>query len=181
MASWNELTALWSVLLQKLAIASIILLSGIILARVFGKILERILHELEVDRITASKGLTFSLEKVLGKGLEVLLYLATMIFFFWYLGASQLILFVISGAIIILVFISFFFALHYTVPNFLVGVYMRQRRLFKKGDHVRYTNVEGVVEHITFSEVGIRTKEGDLLVVPSTLLLNKGIMVKRMA
>ena len=70
------------------------------------------------------------------------------------------------------------FAFKDVFENFLAGIIILFRREMRIGDHVECQDIEGVVEHIAIRESHIRRTDGQLVIVPNSILFKNPVVVR---
>ena len=70
------------------------------------------------------------------------------------------------------------FAFKDVFENFLAGIIILFRREMRMGDHIRCQDIEGKVDHIAIRETHIRRTDGQLVIVPNSLLFKNPVFVR---
>lgn len=164
----------------KMVIALIIILVGFIVGRVFGRIIQKVLHEVELNRIIKrSFKIKVSVEEMAGSITSYLIYFVTVILALKEIGVATLVLDFLLGAIIFVVILAFFLSVKDFIPNMVAGISIHQKKSIKKGDVIRVKDCEGAVVYIDLIETRIKTKSGDVLHVPNSIVLKEMVLVKK--
>ncbi len=151
--------------------AVIILLVGFILAKLFGKVVQRVLHEIEVDKIlkTATR-IDVKFEGWVGTFVTYFVYFTTIIMALNQLHITTTVLQMLSAAVIIIFIISVILAIKDFVPNTFAGFYIYRNKFIEEGETIRVKGIEGKVIHINLVETKIETKDGDVVYIPNSVL-----------
>ena len=165
--------------LTRIILAAMILLIGFVLGKVVGRIVYHFLHEAELNRILKRARAGISLERSLSKLAEYLVNFVTVIIAINQLGVGGFVLYVLAFGILIIAGISFFLAIKDLIPNFLAGLFIFKRNKIKKGDKVKMGRVEGTVVLMDMFETHIKTKSGEIIQIPNSLLRREVVSVKR--
>lgn len=151
--------------------AIIILLVGFILAKLFGKVIQRVLHEIEVDNILKkATRIDVKFESWAGTFVTYFMYFITIIMALNQLNITTTVLQMLSGAVIIIFIISVVLAIKDFVPNTFAGFYIYRNKFIEEGETIRVKGIEGKVIHINLVETKIETKDGDVVYIPNSVL-----------
>ncbi|MBD3310584.1 mechanosensitive ion channel [Candidatus Woesearchaeota archaeon] len=174
------LNQMFSQIATKTVVSLIILLIGFIIGRLVGRVSQKLLHELELDRILRkSAGIKISMEAVAGHGISYLIYFFSIITALSQLGLTTTVLNMISAGIIILIIVSVFLSVKDYIPNFLAGLVIIRKELVRPGEYIRTRNLEGRVIHIDIFETRLETKQKDVIYIPNSLLVKNEIVKVR--
>lgn len=165
------LNNLFEPLLTKIAVTTIILLAGFILARIVGKFIERLLAEVELNNIIRKATDTKTrAEEWISSIITYLIYFITIIMALAQLGVETYIIYLISAAIILIIVISVFLGIKDFVPNLVAGFFIYRKGFLNEGDFIEYKSIKGKVIKITLVETRIETKGNDIIYIPNSLL-----------
>jgi small conductance mechanosensitive channel len=175
----NLMNNLFSKFFIKFIIAIIILLIGFIIGRIVEKILQRILHEIELNKNLKKTGIELSLEEIISSFVKYFIYFIAVIWALTEIGLTTTVLNMISAVVLLLILISLILAIKDFLPNALAGFLIYQKGMFRKGDKISVKNIEGTVEKISLIETKIKTKKGDTIYVPNSLITKKEVLIKK--
>lgn len=162
---------------SKFILAVITLFIGIIIGRFVGKLLKRVLSEVELDNlIKKTTKIKFSLEDGISGFAAYFIYFITIIMALNQLGITTRLLEIISVAILIIIVLSVLLGIREFIPNVMSGIFIHQKRFIRVGDKVRIGEVEGKITKVSLTETWIRTKNGDLIYMPNSLLTKKEVV-----
>jgi small-conductance mechanosensitive channel len=160
-------------IVSKILVAIIVLLIGFIVGRLAGNILQWVLATLKVNkRIRQALGLQWRAEQLLSGLLSGAIYFVVIIMALTVLGLSQLIVTIFSVGVILLIFALLMLSIKDFVPNYVDGYRVRQR--LTEGDKIIIDNTSGRVQDMTWTDIKVLTKNGDVLYIPNRLFLKKG-------
>lgn len=159
--------------------AVIILLIGFIIAKLAGRLVQRVLHEAELDSLLKSAGAKVSFEIALARIAEYFVYFVTIIFALNQLGIAAFVLYILVIAAILVLIVSVFLGLKDFIPNFMAGWYIYRKGLIKEKQNIRINGVSGRVVKLSLLDVRIKTKKGDLIYMPNSIVLNSRIVKKK--
>lgn len=151
--------------------AIIILLVGFILAKLFGRVVQRILHEIEVDKILkTATHIEVKAESWTGTFVTYFVYFITIIMALNQLHITTTVLQMLSAAIIVIFIISIILAVKDFIPNMFAGFYIYRNKFINEGETIRVKGIEGKIIHINLVETKIETKDGDIVYIPNSVL-----------
>lgn len=171
---------MWEIIkkyLYKSIVATIILLVGLLMGSVTKKILRKLLQEIELDKVIKKLGKKYSLEKRLSNLAAYLIYIITFFFVLDYLKITFIILYIILGVLLLIIGGTFLLGIKDFIPNFLGGLII-YRRKYEVGKKIKVGRVEGRIERIGLLEMEIRTKKGDLIYLPNSLLVKTKVLLR---
>ncbi|MBU0460126.1 MAG: mechanosensitive ion channel family protein [Nanoarchaeota archaeon] len=162
-----------------IAYGIIILLIGFALGILAKKLLKRGLKEIELNKIMNKVGVSYNLEGVISSIVMYLIYLATIIIFLDYFNIGSIVLYIILGALLMLLILTFLVGLKDVIPNFVAWLLLQRKGQIKVGRKVDIKEISGEVEKIGFLETEIKTESGDILYVPNNLFLKSKFKLKK--
>ena len=171
---------LFSEIVVKLVVAIIILLIGIIIGKVIGKIIQKVLHEIELNNLLKKAvGVKVSVEELIGTFITYFIYFIAVVMALRQLGLATLVLDLLFGAIILIIILAVFLGAKDFIPNMMAGIFIHQKRNIKEGDKIKIKGAEGTVTHINLVETQIKTKSGDIIHIPNSVLTKQEVVVKK--
>ena len=162
-----------------ISVSIVILLVGFALGILAKKLLLKVLRELEFNKLASRFGFTTDLERLISSTTAALIYLVTLIFFLNYLGIAPYILYLILGAVLTLIVLTFLVGVKDVIPNFVAWIILERKGVIRVGKQVEVREIEGTVERVGFLETEIRTARDDLLYVPNSLFLKSKFTIKK--
>ena len=160
-------------------ISIVILLAGFGMGMIVKKILQRILKELELNKIMAKVNVAYDLEKIISNIVSYVIYLFTIVLVLDQLGLKSVVLYLLVGAILMLIILTSLVGLKDVIPNFIGWLLIQKRSNIKEGHRIDIKEIYGVVERIGYLETEIRTERGDLLYVPNSLFMKSKFRIKK--
>lgn len=177
---FNLSNTVYSGVLVNLLLAVVILLIGFVVARMAAKITERVLGEIELNRLLKnSTRIDVSAEQFITSTVRYLIYFFVIIMALNQIGLTTTILYIISSAIILILIVSFILALRDFIPNMFAGLSIQKKGFITKGDRIHFRDVEGTIEYLNLVETRIKTDKGDIISVPNALLAKHEIVKKK--
>ena len=175
----NSLSSRLSDLTLNLIAAIVILLVGLVVGRFLGNLTKKLLHELELDRLLKEQTrFKIPLEQFLGSLVKFIVYFVAIIFALDQLGLQTAILNVILAIILISLVVFMILAIKDFIPNLVAGLILHQKRNIKAGEKIEVNNIEGEVINVTLVETKLRTKSGDMVYIPNSVL-TKNVVIKK--
>jgi small-conductance mechanosensitive channel len=169
---------LYSPLFSKIVVTVIILIIGIIVGKTIGKVLYRVLHELGLNKlIKDTTKIKISLEKIISNFIASFIYFITVIMALTQLGISTTVLNILIIAIVVIIIIAIVFIVKDFFPNIIAGMFIQHKNFIKGGDFIKVNDKEGEVTKINIIETTIKTKKGDIIYIPNSLLFKKEITI----
>ncbi|MBS3162576.1 mechanosensitive ion channel [Candidatus Woesearchaeota archaeon] len=151
---------------------------GIIIGNIFKVVIQKILHSFEVERLLSEIGIRFPLEEFMGSLVQYGLYIAGLVLGLTFLGLEKVVLIAILIGIFLLLALFILLALKNFIPNFFAGIMIAIKKRFKEGDIIEMDTIEGKILHIGLNEIQVKTKDGDLVIIPN-VLISRNILVKK--
>ncbi len=157
----------------------IILMVGFALGILAQKLLSKLLKEVELNHIASKVGITNNLEKWVGVLVSYVIYLVSIVLFLIRLGITSIVLYLILGAVLMLLILTFIVGLKDIIPNLVAWLILHKDERITVGRRVEVKEISGRVERIGYLETEITTEYGDTLYVPNTLFLKSKYKVKK--
>jgi small-conductance mechanosensitive channel len=162
------------------AVAIIILILGFVFGRIAGKLVQRVLHEIELNLIIKkATGVKLGLEELIVKVLTYFIYFISIIWALNELGLTTTILTMISGAALIIIIVSVLLAIKDFIPNAFAGFLIHRKRQMKLGDKIKTDGLQGRITRISLIETEIKTPKGDIIYIPNSILTKKQVMIRK--
>ncbi len=166
--------------IDNIVAAVIILLLGFVIGRVLGKFTQKVLHELEVDRILKETAkIKVSIEKALAKFVAYFVYFIAVITALNQLGLTTTILHMVAGAVLIVIVLTIVLGVKDFIPNFLAGMHIQKKKKIKKGDVVSIRGTEGKIIGMDLTEIKLKTRKGDIIFFPNSLVIKEKVVKKK--
>jgi len=164
-------------ILNRLVMVAVILLIGLIAGRLVGKLLQRALKSLELGRFVKPLS-KFSIEDLIGGAATMAIYFATAVMALDYLGINTLVASIIAIVIIAAVIGSVFLSVGNILPNLTAGIVIYTRRPLKKGDIIKYKDIQGKIVGTGLLETRVETDNKDIIFIPNSNLLREEVTIK---
>ncbi len=129
------------------AVAVIILLAGFIIAKIAGKIVRRVLSDIELNKVLAKAKFT-PMSDALGAIVEYLLYFATLLVVLQQFGLANITLWFIIIIAVVVIIISLTLTARDFIPNAIVGLFIRKKLKAKLGRQVQIGMISGKLVHV---------------------------------
>ena len=165
--------------LIKIIAAIAVLLIGLIAARIISKIVKKILHELELNRILKEQaGVRLPVEEFISTLIKYLIYFIAIIWALAELGLQTVILYIILTVFLTILVSFIVLAFKDFIPNITAGFFIHQKNMIKKGDIIKVKDIEGKVIRINMIETTIKVN-GNTVYVPNSVLTKNEITKKK--
>tara|TARA_Y100000310_G_scaffold89923_1_gene87052 strand:- start:15788 stop:16333 length:546 start_codon:yes stop_codon:yes gene_type:complete len=156
-----------------------ILLIGFTIGVLAKKVLFRILKEIEINKIMSKVGITVKVDKIISSVVSYVIYLVTIVLFLDRLGIKSIVLYIVVGAILMLLILTFLVGLKDVIPNFAAWLIIQKKKNLRVGKRIEVSNIHGQVEKIGYLETEIKTDQGDILYVPNSLFLKSKMWIRQ--
>jgi small conductance mechanosensitive channel len=173
---WESFIALLRPLASSVVVAVVLLLVGVIIAKLVERLVLKVLHELELDAWLKKAGMKFALEQTIALIIRYFIYFITIIVALNQIGWSSFVVKTIAVAIGLLVLAAVLLGVKDFVPNFIAGLRIQRRGFVKQGDLIRVRDIEGEVMQVNLLDTRIKTVTGDVLFVPNSVLTKHEVL-----
>jgi small-conductance mechanosensitive channel len=95
------------------------------------------------------------------------------------LRIASVVLYLVVGAILMLIILTFVVGLKDVIPNIVAWVFIQRKGTIKEGRRVEVREIAGVVENVGYLETEIKTDRGDILYVPNALFMKSKFSLKK--
>ncbi len=162
-----------------IVVSIIILMIGFALGIIIQKILTKVLKGVELNHVASKVGITYNLEKWVSVIASYVIYLVSIVFFLINLGITSIVLYLILGAVLMLLILTLIVGLKDIIPNLVAWLILHKDERITVGRRVEVKEISGRVEKIGYLETEIITEYGDTLYVPNILFLKSKFKVKK--
>lgn len=176
---FDQISAFALKLINSLSLAAIILVIGFVAGKVLGRVVRRVLRELEIKKMLESAGVKYHFDTVLGKTVEYLIYFFAVVLALDRLGWTPVFIYIVSSAVIIILIVAFILGVKDVVPNIIAGIFLYRRGGLKARDWVAADSFEGRIVEVGLVETKLKSKSGDTIYIPNSLLLQSKKVVKQ--
>lgn len=173
------LTDFFSGFTNRIIVALIILLIGFIVAKILSRITEKALKEVRLNVIVREiTGIKISFAEIISHFILYFVYFVSIIMALRHIGIATDVLNILSGVIILLIGIFILLSVKDFIPNVISGIFIHQKSTIKAGDVITVNDVTGRVTEVTLVDTRIKTKSGDLIIIPNSNLTKNAIIKK---
>lgn len=165
--------------LYDIIVGVIILLVGFGAGLLVRKILGRVLHEIGLNGILAKANINANVENGAGTLAAMIIYLITIVLFLDKLGIRSIVMYLILGAVLMLIILTLLVSLKDILPNLIGWLALQKQGHIREGHHVEIKEIAGKVLHVGYLETEIKTERGDCLYVPNALFLKSRFKVRK--
>lgn len=176
MGLWDSFIGFVKPLASNIVVAVVILLVGLIIAKILERLTYKALHELELDKWLRKGGFTFPLEHTIAHVIRYAIYIVTIVFALNQLNLTATVLNLVAIAILVLVIVAVLLGIKDFIPNYLSGLSIHKRGHIKEGDHIRVNHMQGEVQQINLLDTRIKTDTGDVLFVPNSIIVKNEVL-----
>ncbi len=175
-SAWQILSAV----LNNIVVAAIVVLIGFIGGRLAGKLVSRVLDELEFNRLVHNiTRLSIPADEILGYLSQFFIYFLAIIIALDTLRLRGILFDLASALLVVIILISMLLFLKDFIPNVFAGVVIHQAAHLREGDHVRIGDLEGVVDSVNLVDTRIHNRQGDVIFVPNTFVMGRVVLVRK--
>ncbi len=152
-------------------VAILIIFLGLIFGRFLGNLTKRILSELEADYLIKKHvSLEIKAENVLGNLVKYASYIFATILALTQVGITGIVLYILFFLGIIITAGIVLFDIRDFSHNLVIGLFSKKRKLLKKDQEIGISGVKGKITSIGITEIRVKTKNDDIIIIPSSLL-----------
>lgn len=157
-------------LVVKLVAALLIILAGIILAKLASKLAKHLLHNINLDK-NAKKaiGKHILLEKTISNITSILIVTASIIIALEQLTITKYVLLSILSIATLLILISLLLNIKDLLPNIHAGITFIGDKNIKKGKKLKLKRAQGTITHVGLLKTIIKDEE-DHYIIPNKLI-----------
>lgn len=178
MVDFGQITASVNQGFINLIAAIAIILIGLVIGRFLGKLIKRVLHELDLNKTLSQKGIQSPVEQIISNIVQYLIYFIALIMALNQLGLTSRVFHIILILVLLLLIAFLILTIKDFLPNLMAGMFLLRRKHIKPGDKITVENIKGVIQEIDLIETKILTKSNDIMIVPNSIL-NKNIIIKK--
>lgn len=175
---FEEVVAFLRTFAGKLVLAAIVLLVGVIIGRVVERALRFGLKHLGVNRGMGRIGLAFAFEETIAGIVKYAIYVVAFYLALNTLAVAGYAFAAFAGLVIVVIVVALLLGIKDFVPNYWAGLWLYRKRFYKVGDTIEINGIVGVVERFEVLETGIRTRSGDMIFLPSSMILHSQLLKK---
>ena len=157
----------------------VILIAGFGLGILAQKLVYRLLREIELNKLLGKVGITQNIDKWVSNIISWVIYLVFIVVFLNHLGITSIVLYLVLGAVLMLIILTFLVGLKDVIPNLIGWIYILRKGQIKEGRRVEVKEISGRVEKIGYLEAEIKTDSGDILYVPNNLFLKSKFKLRK--
>ncbi len=170
---------LFSTFFGDFLVALIILLIGLLIGRIVEKFTSKFLRTLDLDGLIGkAAGLKFSLESFISHAISYGVYFIAIVMTLGKLGIATTVLHIIVAGGVVFLVIAILLSVKDFIPNFVGGIVIFRKKLFKVGDYIEINGIEGKIVHISFLETQIKDKNKDVIYLPNSVVMKNKLLVK---
>ena len=154
-----------------LIVSILIIFLGLIFGRFLGNLTKRILSELEADRLIKKHSpLELKAENVLGNLVKYASYIIAIIIALNQLGITGIVLIAVLFLAAIIAAGILLFDIRDFSHNLIVGLFSKKRKMLQVDQEISTSSVKGRIIDISITEIKVKTKDEDIITIPSSLL-----------
>jgi len=164
----------------KLALGILTFIIGFILGKLVERIVFKLLNELEVNRLLKdATGLKVNLDHLISSILAYSIYFLSFVAALEQIGLANIILYLISAAVIIIILVSFFLSIRDFIPNLIAGLYLYRKERLKPGKYVEIDDIKGKLLSIDLIQLKIEAKNGDVINIPNSTVIKSKLKIRK--
>lgn len=163
----------------KIITAIIILLVGFGIGIFAKKLLNKALKEINLNKILLKVNVRYNTEAIISNIVSYLIFIVTIVIALDTLGITSIVIYLVLGAVLMLLILSFLVGAKDIIPNFIAWIILQRKGKIVVGKNIKVKEISGKVEKIGYLETEIQTEHGDILYVPNNLFLKSKFWVKK--
>jgi small-conductance mechanosensitive channel len=168
--------------LNKVTIALVIILFGLVIGKILEGMLRRLFSRIELDeRLTKVFGARRNYARAIRRSIVRIIYVVTVIIALGTLSVLSEVFTLLLLLIVFVVLVSWVLAGIEVVPNFLARGALTRKGI-RVGDEIVVMHSTGVIQgrvlDLTLTDVRLKRKNGDIFFIPNALFLRQAIVRK---
>ncbi len=164
---------------SNITIAAIILILGIIIAQILGRLTKKSLEKIKINvLLKESLNIKFDFETIIPTIITYTIYFYFLLLSLSILGLNRIILSIIGIITLIIIFLSTLLFLRDLLPNIIVGIEIHKKKLFEKNDIITFEGEKAKIKEINLLNTIIEKKDGEKIILPNSIILKKEITVE---
>lgn len=164
----------------KIVAAILIFLLGFVLGKVVGRIIYKMLKEIEINKfLKTATGMRINADHLISNFISYAIYFLSLVAALEQIGIANIILYLLSATVILVILLSFFLSIRDFLPNLIAGIYLYSRANLKEGSYIELNGIKGELLQIDLFQVKIKTKQGDIFHIPNSVVAKSKIKVRK--
>ena len=165
--------------IDNILIAIVIFLIGLVIGRLTGNFVKKILKELEINSIfKRATGVEANVSDKIGSFVSYIIYFFAGIMALTQLGLTTTVLTMIAGAVLVVIVLAFVLGVKDFIPNMIAGIMIYRKKLYSVGDYIEVGNTKGEVVNIRLNETEIKFR-GDFIFIPNSTVVKSRLKVAK--
>ncbi|MBU1203711.1 MAG: mechanosensitive ion channel family protein [Nanoarchaeota archaeon] len=170
---------LLSTTVLRIIVAVVILIFGLIFGGFFSKLTKKILNELEINKILSKEtSMKIPLEQTLSSIVKYVVYFIALMLALEELGLTTTIIYILFIIILVILVLLILLSFKDYLPNLVSGFVIHNKKKLRLGDYVSIAGTEGEITEITTTDVRIKTKTNEIMVVPNSMFFKKEFKIR---
>lgn len=162
--------------LDKFVIFFLIIFIGFLVGKILGRLIKKILADIKTDEFCRNHlNIKFSIERTLASLIASIIYIASVLFALDAIGFTAALVEILLLIVIVAILLSLLFAIKETFQN--AGARFMWKQALKPGAYIRMEETEGEIKAINLLDTVIETRNGDTIIVPNGLFLNRTVKI----
>jgi small-conductance mechanosensitive channel len=145
----------------------IALLIGFIIGRIGGRLLFRILHAIELNKISRKAGFHYKMEELLSETVTAVIYISTVFYALGRLGISTWVVYIIASILLLTIILASILNIGSIIPDILAARYAR--RFAAIGDNIEGENFKGRVSARKLTHLKLAGLDDEELIIANSL------------
>ncbi len=141
----------------------VILVLSLVTGKVAGRLIERLLIELDVNKIVRKTGWKIELDALIGRIARFAFYLAGIAIALDYIGLYNAVFRLLAAVIIIFIIILALLYIRELVPSLIIGIFIKKKQV---GSIVEFDGINGRIIDRGMTRYRIKTNDNDLIILP---------------
>ena len=164
----------------RLGFALLTFLAGFIIGKLVEKFVYKVLNEIELNKIIKDNfKITFNAAHFISTILAYSIYFLSLVAALEQIGLANIILYMVSLTLVLLILISFFLTVRDFFPNFVAGIYLFNKEKLEIGNYVEIGDIKGKLIHLDLMQLKIETKNEDVILIPNSNAVKSTIKIKK--
>jgi len=164
----------------RLGFAILTFLAGFVIGKLVEKFVYKVLHEIELNKLIKDNfKIAFNAEHFISTVLAYSIYFLSLVASLEQIGLANIIMYMVSLTIVLLILISFFLTVRDFFPNFVAGMYLFKKENLEVGKYVEVGDIKGKLIHVDLMQIKVQLKNEDVILIPNSSAVKSTIKIRK--
>ena len=155
---------------NRIIVAVIYILVGLIMGRLAEKLVFKILNEFKIRHVLNKFKIKIFSERFISRIIKFIIYLIAIIFVLNALNITKIVLWGVIIIFVVLSALSFLFGAKDFIKNILAGIKIKHNDKIKIGQNLKVGDVHGKVVEMSSIDIKVETPNKDIISIPNSMI-----------